>query len=50
MPDNSSFQLAAAALNEQYQTRIKTLEDVLAGHGNLDYPGTWHIPVATLSC
>ncbi|KAG0229327.1 hypothetical protein BGX31_006258, partial [Mortierella sp. GBA43] len=38
MPNNFFFQLAAAAINEQYQTRIKTLEDVLAGHGNLDYP------------
>lgn len=39
MPNNASFEMAAAALKEQYQSRIKTVENALAGYGRLEYPG-----------
>ncbi|KAF9363654.1 hypothetical protein BGX34_003626 [Mortierella sp. NVP85] len=40
MPTNASFELAAAAIKEQYQNRIKTVENIIAGYGSLDYPET----------
>jgi hypothetical protein len=48
MPTNASFELAAAALKEQYQNRIKTVENIIAGHGSLDYPGTRRATIPSL--
>ncbi|KAF9996823.1 hypothetical protein BGZ65_007599, partial [Modicella reniformis] len=38
MPDNASYDLAAAAIKEQYQHRIKTIENAIAGYESLEYP------------
>ncbi|KAF9183908.1 hypothetical protein BGZ51_003697 [Haplosporangium sp. Z 767] len=38
MPNNASFALAAAALKDQYQQRINTIERVISGSERLEYP------------
>ncbi|KAG0363271.1 hypothetical protein BGZ54_008222, partial [Gamsiella multidivaricata] len=38
MPNNASFALAFAALQEHYQKRIKVIEDIMEGHDSLEYP------------
>ncbi|ORZ14412.1 hypothetical protein BCR41DRAFT_86945 [Lobosporangium transversale] len=40
MPNNVSFTLALAAVKEQYQKRIKTIQDVMDGIDTLEYPET----------
>ncbi|KAG9072643.1 hypothetical protein KI688_000414 [Linnemannia hyalina] len=40
MPDNASFAMAAAALKERYQKRIKTIQDIMDGKERLEYPET----------
>lgn len=39
MPDDEAFEKAAAALKEQYQHRIKTVENILAGYDHPEYSG-----------
>ncbi|OAQ36498.1 hypothetical protein K457DRAFT_64357 [Linnemannia elongata AG-77] len=38
MPNNASFTMAAAALKERYQKRIKTIQDIMDGKERLEYP------------
>ncbi|KAG0202643.1 hypothetical protein BGX28_004903 [Mortierella sp. GBA30] len=40
MPNNASFALASAAIKEQYQKRIKTIENVMDGTERPEYPET----------
>lgn len=40
MPNNASFTMAAAALKERYQKRIKTIHDIMDGKERLEFPGT----------
>ncbi|KAF9294218.1 hypothetical protein BGZ88_004215 [Linnemannia elongata] len=40
MPNNASFTMAAAALKERYQKRIKTIQDIMDGKERLEYPET----------
>ncbi|KAF9101847.1 hypothetical protein BGX29_005179 [Mortierella sp. GBA35] len=40
MPDKASFTMAAAALKERYQKRIKTIQDIMDGKQRLEYPET----------
>jgi len=40
MPNNASFTMAAAALKERYQKRIKTVQDIIDGKERLEYSGT----------
>ncbi|KAF9931398.1 hypothetical protein FBU30_010327 [Linnemannia zychae] len=40
MPNNASFTLAAAALKERYQKRISTIQNIIDGKEQLEYPET----------
>ncbi|KAF8941391.1 hypothetical protein BGZ47_007392 [Haplosporangium gracile] len=40
MPNNASFSMAATALKERYQRRIKTVQDIMDGKERLEFPET----------
>lgn len=40
MPDNASFAMASAAIDDYYKKRIKKIENVMDGMERFEYPGS----------